>query len=209
MSPWHHVGIEDDHLNRAEIENGALRIKGTVDGTVGSFTAPQPNIIDGYAYTIHDVPGVVAARNFVSLFNPTGSGVFAQIRTVIVNSYPIGLSETYNSMLVQRVSAASGGTLVPATDILHQYTSSTPTSMEVRHSGPTVTLTGLPVLAFPPPIASAVPGSGTRAGSFVSAVGLGPVLQPGEGGVFYTLAGNTNQRWSITVTWAEFTESPI
>lgn len=155
-----------------------------------------------YNYTIIDTPGVVATNNFLSVFNPTTSLKTLALLSLAIESYSIGSSGTANSMAGYRTSAASGGTL---DTVITKYDTREPTSqVEVRVDNPTVTLTtGLPVAPVGPPLSNGAGGAVTAAFTPASSAALA-VAHPGEGIVFRTLAGNTNQMWNITVTWLEF-----
>lgn len=144
-----------------------------------------------YVFNTIDQPGVVAANNFVSIFNPVGS-----IRT-------IGASNASNSLGVYRVTAASGGSLTAAANILKFDTASANSIAEVRTGNPTVTLlNSTPAYSAAPPQGAGQINT-VPAQSFVPS-GLLALCHPGEGIVFQTAAGNTNQMWGIGVAWYEF-----
>lgn len=155
-----------------------------------------------YAYAIHDVAGVVAANNFVSFFNPVTSGKIVLAIQALVTTYAVGASSTASSMIVRFVTAASGGSLVAASDIYRLRSDWGDPSLVVRTGNPTVTTKYSHSLAtFPPPLSTGV-GGNTAGVATAPAAGGVPFL-PGEGFVYHTDAGNTNQRWSIQFIWAE------
>lgn len=170
----------------------------TVASTVQNFTG-------SYLFSMDDVPGVVAANNFLSLFNPVGSGKFLYYLGSFISTYVTsGAATTRESMQGHATVAASGGTLQAASNIFKFDSAYANASAEVRTGNPTVTI-GPNVFNSPPPI-------NTTTTQYVHSVGLGllniggPVkIRPGEGIVFTTDAGTTNQTWNISIAWAEGT----
>lgn len=154
-----------------------------------------------YVAALTDTPGVVATNNFLSVFNPVGSGVHMVGLGAVVGGYAIATSQTPNSMLAQRISAASGGTLATAANVSrYDATVSNPLA-QVRTANPTVTLTQSPLFGWPPPVST---GTGALGVATPAASGPAFICHPGEGLVWYTVAGNVNQLWNIQYTWAEY-----
>lgn len=169
----------------------------------GSFlTSSVPERYQFYFHTIIDVPGVVAANNFMSVFNPLGSGKTVAFFSILVNSYTTGASATATSLVVDRTTAASGGTLVTAANTNRLLTSWSNPVAEVRTGNPAATKTGLTLFSWAPPLSTGI-GAGATAYSAPPA-GQSFVCSPGQGVVLSTAAGNTNQVWGINVNWAEF-----
>jgi len=166
------------------------------------LTAAAPENYNFYFHAAIDMPGVVAANNFLSVFNPVGSGKVISFFSVAPDSYATGSSPTAISLIVDRTTAASGGTQVTAANINKLITTQPNSVAEVRTGNPTVTKSGISLYSWPPPLAS---GLGATSSAY-SAVppGQGFFCLPGQGINFSTSAGNTNQVWSIKVTWAEF-----
>jgi hypothetical protein len=177
------------------------------DANTSLLTAPSrvTNFTGAYLFSIDDQPGVVAANNFVSLFNPVASGKFLYYLGAYVSTYVTGGgSTTRESMQGHAITAASAGTLQAASAIFKFDSTYANAGAEVRTGNPTVTI-GPNVFNSPPPI-------NTSTGQYVHAIGAGllefggPVkIRPGEGLVFTTDAGNTNQTWNISIAWAEGT----
>jgi len=173
------------------------------DGPLSTTPARLTGLTGAYNFSIDDVPGVVVANNFLSLFNPVGSGKNMYYLGAYVSTYVTGGgSTTRESMQGHAITAASAGTLQAASAIFKlDSTFSNPTA-EIRTGNPTVTI-GPNVFNSPPPI-------NTTTTQYVHAVGLGfgviggpVVFRPGEGIVFTTDAGNTNQTWNLSIGWAE------
>ncbi len=177
------------------------------DANTALLTSPArlTNLSGAYNFSADDMPGVAAANNFVSLFNPVGSGRNLYYLGAYISTYVAGGgSTTRESMQGHAITAASAGTLQAASAIF-KLDSTFPNSVaEVRTGNPTVTI-GPNLFNSPPPI-------NTTTTQYVHAVGLGfgvvggPVIfRPGEGIVFTTDAGNTNQTWNVSIGWAEAT----
>lgn len=157
-----------------------------------------------YQYCIIDAPGVVAANNFFSVMNPAGNTKNIALLAVSISSYATGSSSAAASMTAYRTTAASGGTLVLAANITKYSTAEPNATAVVRTGNPSVTLlTGsIPLLTIPPPFSTGAGNNNT--GFSTPAGGALALAAPGEGLVFSTASGNTNQMWGIQLGWAEF-----
>jgi len=189
-----YVGISDD---------GGRKLSVRSDGAIAAVTAGVPEGSKFYIATLVDAPGVVAANNFLSIFNPVGSGksvVFFFVQTV---PWANGATTTASSMNVFRTTAASGGSLVGASTIGRFITADGSPVAEVRTGNPTVTTSSASLLGTPPIMSSAP--AGASAGS-VSATtpGASFFCVPGEGVVWRTTAGDVDQLWNFQVIWCEF-----
>lgn len=161
--------------------------------------APAPNF---YLHSVVDAPGVVAANNFLSVFNPVGSGKLIVFYAGIILPWATASTTTATSLNVFRTTAASGGTLIAASTV-NKFVSSQPNSIaEVRVGNPTVTLATNPTQGIPPALTSSAAGAGVSGGG-QSPPGASFVCVPGEGLVMRTPAGNTNQLWNLTFIWTE------
>ena len=154
-----------------------------------------------YNYCLNDIPGVVAANTFVSFFNPASSTVTMSAILAIVTNYDTGSSQAANSMTNQRITAASGGTLVAASTIPRYAIPLPDPQVQVRIGNPTVTTSGLVTIAYPPPFAS-IPSIGSST-SVAAPPGTAFLCPPGNGLIFSTAAGATTQMWNITFVWSE------
>lgn len=171
------------------------------DGSIPTTSVPEGAKF--YFHTIYDAPGVVAANNFLSVFNPVGSGKLVIFFQAEVSSYSTGASSTATSLTATRTTAASAGSLIAAASVNRFITTDPNPTTEVRTTNPTVTTTGLALNAWVPPLST---GAGAGATAYTSTPpGAGFVCQPGQGIVFSTAAGNTSQVWKINSIWAEVT----
>lgn len=161
--------------------------------------APNPSF---YLYSVVDAPGVVATNNFLSVFNPVGSGKTIIFYAGIILPWATAGTSTASSLLVNRITAASGGSAVAPANI-NKFISAQPNSIaDVRTGNPTVTVTGSPTQGIPPALTGSGAGVGAQGGG-QSPPGASFVCVPGEGLVMRTLLGNTNQLWNLTFIWVE------
>lgn len=156
-----------------------------------------------YFHTIRDAAGVVAANNFLSVFNPLGSGkslVFLQAEIVV---YAIGGTGGTESLVATRITSASGGSLVLASQVNRFLTGHPNPVAQVRTGNPSVTVDA----AFPIDLNAWAPPQTTGQGGNIAfttqAPGDGFICVPGQGIVFSTASGDTDQRWKINTIWAE------
>lgn len=168
------------------------------------FTQP-PTAIVGSIYTtlIRNTLGVVAANNFLSVFNPVGSGKNLVVAQFVCFPYATAAATPTDNMEVWRTSAASVGTLLAAANIGKFDTAQANSVAEVRTGNPTTTLVGtVPVLAVPPAVTSAAGGVSSTV-SIIPPSGSLFTCRPGEGVVARTPAGSVGQTWSLGFSWAE------
>lgn len=172
-----------------------------VNGALSFYTISNPAIRGSYDFSIANVTGVVAANNYVSLFNPVGSGRVISFGGGFVSSTSAGATSETAPMRGLRITAASAGTLVPASDIAKFSSASPNATAEVRTGNPTVTL-GAAIFNSPPTISGSV-GS-TVVHQIAVPPGAGPfTFAPGEGVVLRTEAGDADQRWNLSLVWVE------
>lgn len=172
------------------------------DGSINTVSG-VPDGSKFYVATLADAPGVVASNNFLSIFNPVGSGRNLIFFSSITIPWATASTNVTVSMNVYRTTAASGGTLQSAANIGRFVTADGNPVAEVRTGNPTVTTSGLSLLATPPAITTS--GSGASP-SAVSATNPAAsfVCTPGQGIVWNTASGSTGQLWNIQVVWCEF-----
>lgn len=158
----------------------------------------------GYKFYFHgmvDIPGVATANNFLSVFNPVGSGKTLVFYQAIISGYAGAAATSANSLQIFRTTAASGGSLVAAANVNRFVTTDPNPVAEVRTDNPSTTNSGSVILGFAPPITTGSGGSATAQSSIPP--GAGFVCLPGQGVVYGTAAGDTDQLWNINVLWAE------
>ncbi len=175
----------------------------------GASTNPLPVIltanpqIDGtYIYSIANVAGTVASNNFITLFNPVGSGKNIVVGGMFISTVAAAGTAATQPMRIHRISAApTGGVLVTAPEVFKFNTGNPDPVAVVRTGNPTAVL-GPAASNTPPPVTT-----GAGGGQFVHEVdpptGTTVLLAPGEGVAVNNAAGDTAQRWNISLAWAE------
>lgn len=182
----------------------------TLEGITADFHTPvtqigKPRLIRGiYSYTPGQLAGVTTAYNWISLFNPNGSGIIVAVRQLVIIVGCVAASLMIDHRC-QRTTAASGGTLVsPAALVKHDTTFPDP-KVEVRIANPTVTAVG-DFLSF------AVQLTAGNVLPFVVIpyrVGEEIILREGQGiNVRQMAAGDADQRLHINLMWEEFVGIP-
>lgn len=158
--------------------------------------------LQAYSITLADTPGVVAANTYMSFFNPSGSGMVAIALLASVQCFAVTTAQAPFSMRASRISATSGGTLIPATDLnKFDETYYENPRFEVRIDNPSITLKHpYPLGVWPPAIST---GTGSVASSTEAISGAAFLMYQNEGFAFHTLGGDTDQVWSLQFVWGE------
>lgn len=189
-----------------------VRIDGTSSTAISIASSPSnpvftqpPTAITGLVYTtlIRNTLGVAAANNFLSVFNPVGSGKNIVVAQFICFPYATAATTPTDNMEVWRTSTATVGTLLAAANVGKFDTTQANSIAEVRTGNPTVTLTGtVPILAIPPAVTSSAGGASSTI-NVIPPSGSLFICRPGEGIVARTPAGAVGQVWSLGFSWAE------
>ncbi len=165
-------------------------------------TPVKDNAITGvYVFSADEIPGVAAANNYLSVFNPIGSGKNLYLGGVFISAVTAGGTTVTAPMRGFRITTAAGGGL-QAVSATAKFITAYPDSVaEVRTGNPTVTL-GASLFNSPPPLSAGV-GS-----TPVHQVPIPPnsapfSLAPGEGIVLREATGDTDLRWNLSIAWAE------
>ena len=169
---------------------------------VPTYGLMNPSYKGVYVFSIGDVPGVVAAQNHLSLFNPSGNTKTFIFGGVFISSFSVAaITLTANSMRGFRITTASAGTLQTNSTAVTEFQSTMPTSSaEVQTGNPTVTL-GPAVFSSPLQVGN---GVSSAVHSILAPPGSGAfTFAPGEGLVLQTATGDVDSRWNISFVWAE------
>jgi hypothetical protein len=171
--------------------------------TIGSYATTNPLLVGGYVFSQEAVPGVVAANNFLSLANPTGSGKVILVAGVFISSVIVGdIAATVDPLRGWLATSISGGTLQATSTIGKIRSNMPPAAGEIRTGNPTATL-GAPWFNSPPVI-GASKGSSPFVHQVPATIPAGSItLLPGEGTVIRTESGDVDQRWNISIAWSE------
>lgn len=150
-----------------------------------------------YDFSIADEPGTVAAKNFVSLFNPMGSGKLVLFGGVFTSCSAFSSTLTPLTLRGVKITAASGGTLRPTSDIAKFDSLNHPNpTAEIRTDNPTVTEAAR-LLSHPAP-------TDKRVSTVTQTSGFPNVrFYPGEGIVMRMTSGLTDLFWNISLVWSE------
>jgi hypothetical protein len=175
----------------------------------GSSLNPLPVIltsnpqVDGtYIYSIANVPGTVAANTFMTLYNPLGSGKSVIVGGMFISTVAAAGTSATQPTRIHRIAAApTGGVNVLVSDVFKFNSANPDPVVQLKTGNPTVTLQA-PASNTPPPVTI-----GAGGGQFVHEVdpptGTTVLLAPGEGVAIHNSAGDTAQRWNISLAWAE------
>lgn len=161
----------------------------------------DPTITGVYVFSADEIPGVLAANNYLSIFNPIGSGKNVVFAGAFISATTAGTTTTTSPMRGYRATLISGGVL-QADSASAKFISANPDPVaEIRTGNPAATLDGA-LFNSPPPL------SATQGGTAVHAVpvpgGTGPfLLVPGEGIVMRQAIGDVDIRWNLSIVWAE------
>lgn len=160
----------------------------------------NPAITGVYLHSIANVSGTVASQNFITLFNPVGSGKSLSLGTVAISSTNTTPSTETSPLRGWRTSSApTGGTLIAASSMARFNTLQADPVGVIRVDNPAATLDA--ALFSSPPLVD-------HRSSIVHTVdippGAGPFLfRPGEGLVINKPVDVISTSWNITVVWAE------
>jgi hypothetical protein len=155
----------------------------------------------------------VSGYAYAAMMNPTGSGKNVVFHRLAVNLDATG-TNVYVPMSVQRISAASAGTLIAASDTPAKNTATSASVVNVRTTGVTVTKTGganARMNSVTTPGAAAAAGAphvgGNSEYDYDNTEAL--VLKPGEGIVLYQeAAATTTMKVRFQMEWAELASAP-
>lgn len=191
----------------ALIVSGSLTPSGTQNVAITSpttlSTTPvrSPAIDSVFVFSIGNVPGIAAANNYLTLFNPVGSGKILSFGSAFISSMTAGGTNVTDPMQGFRITAASGGTLQPDSAVGKFVSSEADPVAEVRTGTVTATL-GAQLFNSPPALSSTT-GS-TNVHVIPVPGGLAPfTLVEGEGIALRQAVGDTDLRWNLSIVWAE------
>jgi len=184
----------------------------SIEKTVGAniveeevFVVGSPRRLVGvYQYTSPVVSGsTTAGYVYHSIFNPSTSTNLMAVRRIVINWVTVAAA-VYIEGALYRITAASGGTLFAATSVGKKDTGYPTPTVEIRYSGPTVTLENKLFNFITPGAAGYL--TGIRNLFFDRDDGRSDIiLRPGQGlALRQEAAGDIDFRVSITVEWEEY-----
>jgi len=173
----------------------------TVSGFITASLVKDPSVTGVYVFSLAEIPGVVAATNHLALFNPIGSGKNVIFGGAFISSTSASGSTITDPMRGFRATLISGGVLQADSASAKFVTANPDPVAEIRTGNPAATLDG--AMFNSPPAISATTGV-TPVHAVPVPGGTGPfLLVPGEGMVMRTAVGDVDQRWNLSVVWAE------
>lgn len=176
--------------------------------------ASSPASQGEYLMNIGPINGSTATTyNYMSFFNPAGSGKTAVIKRVHVRVNAVAAA-VYVPIQLRRITVRSAGTIVASSSYPKKHTGTATSSMEIRTTNPTVTYAGattsrLMMVQTPGTVASAIAGNGGyKENIFSDSESI--VIQPGEGIVLYQnpTAGDADFRVRMLLEWSEVASPP-
>lgn len=170
---------------------------------LSTWQTSNPLITGAYLFSIENQPGVVASNNFMTIFNPVGSGKVYVVGALFISCVASAATGAVRSMRAYRINALpTGGTTQAASTVCKLDTAYPDTAADIRINNPTVTALQA-ATNTPPPVTT-----GAGGGQFVHQLELPPGAPPfklraGEGLVLNVAAGDTDQVWNLSVAWSE------
>lgn len=200
------IGLYNDVLT----SSAALSVKILIEW---DEEASAPTAQNQYVMSIGPINGNTGASyNYVTFFNPSGSGKTAIIKRIRIRVDTVAAA-VYIPIQLRRLSAASAGTLVASSSYPKKNTGSATSSMEIRHTGVTATFSGttdskMIAIQTPGAVASAAAGN-TGYAEVLFSNNEDVVLQPGEGvGLYQDAAGDADLRVRLLIEWEEAASAP-
>lgn len=183
--------------------SGTQNVLVTNASTAPAFitNVPNPNTTNTYVFSQDEVPGVVAATNYMTVFNPVGSGKIMIFGAVFISCSTAGASTVTAPMRGFRITAASAGTLQAASATSKFANTMPDPTAEVRIGTVTATL-GAAMFNVPPPL-SATSGVAAPHGVLNPYPAQAFIFAPGEGIALRQTTGDTDLRWNLSFVWAE------
>lgn len=204
---WPTKMVDSAGVNTATVSAaGAVKVDGSavtqpvsMTGSISTYAGMDPTWTGVYFHAIVDAVGTVTSNNYLSVFNPIGSGKIAIALGFMAGSYSVAAVTSVTSLTAYRITASSAGTLTTAANVNRFLTTFPDPVSEVRSGNPTVTTVGSKMIGIPPAI-----GDKANANSLVAPTpGASFVFLPGQGIVFNVPQGDTDQLWNLQYIWAE------
>ena len=152
-----------------------------------------------YVFSMDKVASVVAANNYMSIFNPVTNPHFLAVGGFFISAVLLNPSSVVDSFRGWRITTATGGTLQDDAAVGKIQSHFPDPTAELRTGNPTCTM-GAALFNVPAPVENkAAPAQ------IISLGEAGPlILTPGEGVVLRTeAAAGAGGTWNFSVVWAE------
>jgi hypothetical protein len=165
-----------------------------------------------YMVDIGPVNGSTTANYvYAAFFNPSGSGKTASIKRIAVRANTASsTASNYVNLTVRRITAASGGTQISATNFPQKNTLASSSVIEIRYGGATSTLAGtVDSRILGQPLSGPVGGRFSYRDIQFGSNDEDIVIKPGEGLVVYQeAAGTAATKVRVLIEWDETANAP-
>ena len=196
-----------DQLVRMMIEWQEVA-SGSTPNSQGEYILAFPKISD-------EAAAPALNTTFYTFFNPSGSGKTAIVKRLVIRNNN-DTSSTYSAFNFRRLTAASGGVQITATDAPKKHTSTSNPVTELRYCGTacastiTATYAGTSDSRLMAVNGPGAVGQVIGMSEIVFGENEKLVLQPGEGIGFYldVLAGDVDHYIKILIEWDEESVTP-
>lgn len=165
---------------------------------------PDTHVTALFDFSLQRLDSTVAARNFLTLYNPVTSGKIMSMGGVFISYMATNPSPAYPLRGYRISGEPTGGTSHGEEEVCRFDTQRFAPAMLVRSNNPTLA-SGLGAAFF-----NAAPGitMGQQTSSDIQQIdtpaGFNPfLLYPGEGVVLRQDVGNPGHYWNISVVWRE------
>lgn len=173
------------------------------DQPIGVYQNASPALRGSYIFSVENQPGVVAANNFLTFFNPVGSGRLYILGGAFISCVAGAAATSTRAMRGYRIAAAPTGGSVQAAATVCKLDSNFPdTGADIRISSPTATILAA-AWNTPPPVTTGAGGSQFVHEISVPAGSQPFTIRPGEGIAINSQVGDTDQVWNLTIAWGE------
>ncbi len=165
-----------------------------------------------YVLDIGPVNGSTTANYvYASFFNPIGSGRTAAIKRIAIRSNTASsTASNYVNLTLRRITAASAGTLISASNFPKKNASTTDSIIEVRTTGASTTLAGtVDSRLLGQPLSGAVGAYYSQRDLTFTQNDEKLIIQPGEGvAVYQEAAGSAATKVRVLIEWEETANAP-
>lgn len=162
---------------------------------------PSTHTTAQYLFSRQREDSIVLGKNFVSMWNPVGSGKAMALGAFFVSFMATVASPAYPMRGYRITAQPTGGTLALAADICAFDTKVFSPAAEIRYNNPTCSVLDGAIFNAPPGTVKDTIGEIQQ---IDSPVGFNPFLvRPGEGVVMRQDVGAVGHYWNISIVWRE------
>lgn len=153
-----------------------------------------------YIFSLERQASAALGKNFISMYNPTGSGKSLSLGGIFASYYAIAAGPAYPLRGYRATTTPTGGTLAGPTEICQFDSAHPPSVAEIRYNDPAATLDGAFFNSPSGIVANTVGG----VHEIDAPAGFNPFLvRPGESIILRQNAGTANFFWNLSILWRE------